>query len=239
MSTTSIGERTAAGTTPPEAGIRIWMVPTAAAAAWVPYEEAYAVMDSRERERLARFNRGSDRLRYLAIHHVYRSLLGRELGIGPHEVAFRRSCAGCGSEEHGKPVPHAPSGATLSASLSHSAAYAAIAIADGPRLPVGMDIERVRPHMDWSRIPCVQGGRTTHGFEQWTRAEALVKAAGTGLSADPPRYDGRVFGPWRAARVPGSGQEWFVRSVRSPEGYAASVACGSADVRVTVSEWRP
>ncbi|MFF1412696.1 4'-phosphopantetheinyl transferase family protein [Streptomyces sp. NPDC058289] len=219
--------------------IRIWTVPTADAAAWATYEEAYAVMDSRERHRLARFGRATDRLRYLAVHHVYRSLLGRELGIHPAEVAFRRSCARCESGEHGRPVPYGPDGTTLSVSLSHSAAYAVVAIGDSPDVPVGVDIERVRPHMDWSRIPCVQGVRTTHGFEQWTRAEALVKAAGTGLKADPPRYTGQAFGPWRAALVPGSAQDWYVRSIRSPEGYAASVASASADATVTVAQWRP
>ncbi|MBA2944530.1 4'-phosphopantetheinyl transferase family protein [Streptomyces himalayensis] len=214
-------------------------MPIAAAASAVPYEEAYAVLDSVERERLARLRRAGDRLRYLAVHHVYRGVLGQRLGVAPADVGFRRYCARCGDEGHGKPVPFAPDGASLSASLSHSGAYALIAVCDSSAVPVGVDIERVRPHMDWSRIPCVEGGRNTHGFEQWTRAEALVKAAGTGLSRHPPRYTGHVFGTWRAARVPGSGHEWFVRSVRSPEGYAASVASGSADARVTVVGWRP
>ncbi|MFD7180803.1 4'-phosphopantetheinyl transferase family protein [Streptomyces sp. NPDC059904] len=220
-------------------GVRVWTVSVASAASAVPHEEAYGVLDPAERERFARFRRGGDRMRYLAVHHVYRTVLGHALGVDPADVGFRRFCARCGDDGHGKPVPFAPDGTTLSASLSHSAAYALIAIGDSAEVPVGVDIERVRADMDWSRIPCVQGGRNTHGFEQWTRAEALVKAAGTGLSRTPPRYTGHVFGTWRAARVPGSGHEWFVRSVRSPDGYAASVASGRADVGVTVLSWRP
>ncbi|MFE5682590.1 4'-phosphopantetheinyl transferase family protein, partial [Streptomyces sp. NPDC056512] len=220
-------------------GIRVWTVSVASAASAVPHEEAYGVLDPAERERFARFRRGGDRMRYLAVHHVYRTVLGHALGVDPADVGFRRFCARCGDDGHGKPVPFAPDGTTLSASLSHSAAYALIAVGDSAEIPVGVDIERVRADMDWSRIPCVQGGRNTHGFEQWTRAEALVKAAGTGLSRTPPRYTGHVFGTWRAARVPGSGHEWFVRSVRSPDGYAASVASGRADVGVTVLSWRP
>ncbi|MFC9670375.1 4'-phosphopantetheinyl transferase family protein [Streptomyces sp. NPDC056949] len=220
-------------------GIRVWTVSVASAASAVPHEEAYGVLDPAERERFARFRRGGDRMRYLAVHHVYRTVLGHALGVDPADVGFRRFCARCGDDGHGKPVPFAPDGTTLSASLSHSAAYALIAVGDSAEVPVGVDIERVRADMDWSRIPCVQGGRNTHGFEQWTRAEALVKAAGTGLSRTPPCYTGHVFGTWRAARVPGSGHEWFVRSVRSPDGYAASVASGRADVGVTVVSWRP
>lgn len=222
----------------PAAGgeVRIWTVSTAQAAAAVPYEEAYACLDATERARLAGLRRGGDRMRYLAVHHAFRVLLGRRLGIDPAAVAFRRRCAGCGQEGHGKPVPCAPDGRRLAANLSHSGAYALIAIATDPALAVGVDIERVRPHMDWSGIPCVQGGRTTHGFEQWTRAEALVKAAGTGLSRTPPRYTGRVFGAWRAALVPGSEREWYVRSLRCPDGYAASVATVDAGTRVTMAQ---
>ncbi|WP_338700515.1 hypothetical protein V2W30_26995 [Streptomyces sp. Q6] len=227
------------GAAPGPVGITVWTVPIAAASAAADFDEAYAVLDATERERFARLRRTGDRMRYLAVHHVFRLLLGAALGAAPAEVAFRRYCARCGEEGHGKPVPYLPGGATLSASLSHSAAYALIALSDTADVPVGVDVERVRPEMDWSRIPCVEGGRTTHGFEQWTRAEALVKAAGTGLSRTPPRYTGQVFGGWRAARVPGSGHEWYVRSVRSPQGYAASVAAGVAGARVGVREWRP
>ncbi|MFD4830731.1 4'-phosphopantetheinyl transferase family protein [Streptomyces uncialis] len=219
-------------------GVRIWTVATAPAAAAVPYDEAYAVLDASERARLARMRRVGDRMRYLAIHHAFRTLLGRRLGVPAEEVSFRRHCGKCREDGHGKPRPVGPDGTDLSASLSHSGAYALIAVSDTPGVEVGVDIERVRPHMDWSAIPCVDGGRTTHGFEQWTRAEALVKAAGTGLSRTPPRYTGRVFGAWRAATVPHSAQEWYVRSVRCPDGYAASVASASADTRVSTAAWR-
>ncbi|ANP48277.1 4'-phosphopantetheinyl transferase [Streptomyces griseochromogenes] len=233
------GSPRADGTGTATPGIRVWTVATAPAAAAAPYEEAYAVLDEAERSRLAGLRRPGDRMRYLAVHHAFRSVLGRALDIAPAAVRFRRYCAGCGQEGHGKPVPSAPDGRTLAASLSHSGAYALIAVGDGPHPPVGVDIERIRPHMDWSGIPCVSGGGTTHGFEQWTRAEALVKAAGTGLTRTPPHYTGRVFGTWREARVPGSDPRWYVRSVRSPDGYAASVACGSADARVTTVRWVP
>lgn len=222
-----------------DTAIRILTVPIAEAGAAAPYDEAYDALDARERERMARLSRAGDRLRYLSVHHVFRTLLGERLGVSPSEVRFLRRCGGCGSTDHGKPVPCGPDGAVLSASLSHSAAYALVAISDDPRVPVGVDVERVRPHMDWSAIPCVQGGRVTHGFEQWTRAEALVKAAGTGLSRTPPSYTGRAFGSWRAARVPRSDQEWYVRSVRAPEGYTASVATSVVDARVTLAQWRP
>ncbi|MGW7199724.1 4'-phosphopantetheinyl transferase family protein [Streptomyces chryseus] len=217
-------------------GIHIWTVRSRPGA--TPPQEAYAVLDAAERERMARLRRERDQVRYRTVHHAYRVILGQRLGIAPREVAFRRHCARCGDDQHGKPVPYGPDGTALSASLSHSGGYALVAVCDDPGVPVGVDIERIRPHMDWSAVPCVSGGRGTHGFEQWTRAEALVKAAGTGLSRTPPRYTGQAFGSWRAAVVPGSGHDWFVRSVRSPAGYAASVAGASPDARVRVADWR-
>ncbi|MGW0549915.1 4'-phosphopantetheinyl transferase family protein [Streptomyces altiplanensis] len=218
------------------ADISIWTVRSERGTA--SPEEEYAVLDAAERERMSRLRRERDRARYRTVHHAFRVIVGQRLGIAPQEVGFRRHCAHCDEDGHGKPVPHGPDGTVLSASLSHSGRYALIAVCDSPQVPVGVDIERIRPHMDWTAIPCVSGGRRTHGFEQWTRAEALVKAAGTGLSRTPPRYTGQSFGSWRAARVPGSEREWFVRSVRSPDGYAASVAGSSPEARVSVADWR-
>ncbi|MCG3041311.1 hypothetical protein L7D48_12190 [Streptomyces sp. S1A] len=218
-----------------EPRIRVWTVRVQPGGA--EHDDAYAVLDEVERARVARFRRETDRRRYVGAHLAYRTILGQRLGVAPHEVRFRRLCGQCGDEGHGKPTPFAPDGTALSASLSHSGAYALVAVCDEPDVPVGVDIERVRPQMDWAGIPCVQGGRNTHGFEQWTRAEALIKAAGTGLSRTPPRYTGRVFGPWRAAHVPGSGREWFVRSVHSPGGYAASLASGDPRAGTDIGTW--
>ncbi len=117
--------------------------------------------------------------------------------------------------EQGK--PYFPNHPEYCFNLSHSGRFALCALDE---LPVGADIERIRPHhpkladricspeeLDWLER---QPDKTSALCQLWTRKEALVKHHGTGLTA-----------PLRAIRVPlspTSEQDGLVfHSIATPE----------------------
>ncbi|HEX4308031.1 MAG TPA: 4'-phosphopantetheinyl transferase superfamily protein [Solirubrobacterales bacterium] len=103
------------------------------------------------------------------------------------------------ADENGKPrLAEAPE--RLSFNLSHAGALALVAIAPGG-VEVGVDVERLRPRRDLVRLAerWLPGGDATAVAEAaegapreaafyaaWTRHEARVKCAGTGLAGPPP-----------------------------------------------------
>lgn len=111
------------------------------------------------------------------------ALSARAVGAAPRPEAWGRTDAGA-------PVP--PPGLPC-ASLSHTRALAAIALA---RVPVGVDVERARVGRDlemvaraafapeerawWERLPAP--AREAAFLRAWTLKEAVLKAAGLGLA---------------------------------------------------------
>lgn len=79
-----------------------------------------------------------------------------------------RLCPVCGSSAHGRPRLV---GSPLEVSLSYAGDLVAVAWADGP---IGVDLERLR-----------SAGPSRGDLQEWTRVEALAKAAGTGLREWP------------------------------------------------------
>jgi len=135
-----------------------------------------------------------------------------------------------GANPHGKPyLCHAPE---IEFNLSHSQDRALVAVALA--VPVGVDIERLRPMPD-----CLAVGerffppsdaaalaaippdrREAAFFRRWTRIEAMSKARGVGLSGAGVPLDG----------------DWTVESIDAGEGFAAAVAATRAGM--TVSTYR-
>jgi phosphopantetheinyl transferase len=179
------------------------------------------------------------RNRYTVAHGALRMILGARLGVEPGAVEFDRRCRRCGDPAHGKPVvvSDAAAGPAVQFSLSHSGAYASVAVVTGAR--IGVDIETERPrarldalaarvldgedHADWLDLP--ESEQLRAFLYRWTAKEAYVKAIGAGITL--PLRD-----------VPVEPEGWTVARFESPPGTVAHVAVeGYAVVHVTA--WSP
>jgi 4'-phosphopantetheinyl transferase len=204
--------------------------------------DAAQVLDAGERARAEAFLRPSDRDRYVASHIAFREIVAACLAAAPAEVEFARDCLHCGDPGHGKPrvaAPAAPGTAgALDVNLSHAGELAVVAVAVAP-LRVGVDVERERPDLDWSEILGASCPDARTGLRRWTRAEAVLKAAGLGLVARPDVGDVANREGWYPASVPGTAEPWFVRDIplRAGENYALAVSVDAEDIEVQVTTW--
>lgn len=172
-----------------------------------------ATLDTETRDRIAALARPDDRRRALVAHGILRLRAAGALSVSPAEVRLRRSCPACGATDHGKPeldVAGAPA-----ISLAHAGGLAVVALsADGP---VGVDVEDVRPDVDWERarrhvFADAEWDATSRDADPaasrlaaWTRKEAASKVTGHGVAlglervvvATAPDAQG-----WRAAHLP-------------------------------------
>ena len=198
-----------------------------------------AVLDDRERLRHERLRRPADQLSYLAAHVLTRLALARYVGCDPAELQLGVRCRGCGSTDHGKPMLLHPE-ADVEFSLSHSGGRVAVAVARGAS--VGVDVEVIQPHRDYSDVAAhvlssperdeliaLPGGDRPFAFVRyWARKEAVLKAVGLGLSLPPS--DLTVTGPNEPARVldwaggPHGSGSLFLHDLDPGPGYAACVA---------------
>lgn len=241
-------------------GVHVWYVDLDGAAP--AGSDAAACLDAAERGRADRFVRDVDRRRFRAAHCAFRHLVAGYLGCPAAAVVLSRQCPHCGHPEHGKPAVSDPAGARpVDVSLSHSDGLGAVAVARRP-LQVGIDVERRRAGVDWAGILTAVGARaaatvaadpaapadpagaagaaavggdpTQDGFEQWTRLEAVGKAAGTGIIRTPRLGPPDAAG-WAPAELPAAPaaadhspaagpSSWWVCTLDPPDGYAAALA---------------
>lgn len=153
-------------------------------------ENARAVLSPDERSRAGRFVREDDRRRFVIGRHLIRTTLAPICGCAAPDVPIA-------IDAHGRPhVVDAPS-----FSLTHAGPHVALAIASGqdaaPGMMIGIDIEAVRDDIDplalashvfaRAELEALQDApdRVTMFFRLWTLKEAVLKAAGRGLLADP------------------------------------------------------
>jgi 4'-phosphopantetheinyl transferase len=146
-------------------------------------------LSAEEHERLQRQQNAIQRNRHLTARAWLRERLAHKLGLEPLAVSLRTG-------EFGKPeLAFDP--APLRFNLSHTAAEVVAAFsADGE---VGIDLEHVQSEMvtretaalflsadELARVFALEGEeRVVEFFRRWTLKEAVLKAAGTGLHADP------------------------------------------------------
>jgi 4'-phosphopantetheinyl transferase len=216
---------------PCDAPVEIWLLrgpPTprqeALLGSWLPPEELLRIQASRLSPR---------RVERLLGWALLRAVLGVRLACPPASVRIARS-------PRGKPrLEGADADLGLQFNLSHTEGLVALAIT--VHCAVGIDVERLRPRPGWRRIaerrlatgerdalmalPEEQGSLAF--LRCWSRKEALLKAAGTGIAGGLGSFEvgvGReVLGPivHRPERFPGS---WSVVDLEAGSGFVGAVA---------------
>lgn len=183
--------------------------------------EARDILSPDERSRAERFRFDRDRRRFMMRRAIARRVLGGIVDVPPQALDFVEN-------DYGKPV--LVGGPCFS--LSHSADLMMIAVADRP---VGCDIERIDPSIDWREIASGLFGAgelralealPEHAarrafFDCWARKEAFVKALGLGLSYPLSAFTVSVAGP---ARLLSGGAGWAMSVPPAPASHAAAVA---------------
>ena len=148
-----------------------------------------------ERQRLERFRRLEDRQRFLLGRGGLRLCLGELLAEDPAHLRLAATAAGKPflADAAGRPRRPAPQ-----FNLSHSGDLILLALHGGG--PVGVDVERLRPSLDWRpiarrclapaecrRIEALAPAERALGFlEAWCALEASLKAEGSGLAGPGP-----------------------------------------------------
>jgi 4'-phosphopantetheinyl transferase len=151
-----------------------------------------AVLSPDERARALRFHFPQHRTAFIVARAVLRHLVGHYLALAPTAVRFTYNRFGKPFVLHGDPDLHF--------NLAHAGDVALYALA---RREVGIDVEQVRPDLDWAAVARASFSpaelaeianlpaslRTTAFFHCWTCKEAYIKARGLGLQIPLDQFD--------------------------------------------------
>lgn len=187
-------------------------------------------------------------INFIARRSMLRWLIGAYLRCEPESLHF-------GVTELGKPALNSPRGARLAFNVSHTDGIALLAFALNCRL--GIDVERrfgdidvvnvargIFSPIEESRLAAARADSTTAFFSIWTRKEALLKALGEGLGAEPTAYttaDSHApsEGRWHASKngTPVSG--WTCLDLGLGTEVHGAVAVSLYDARVRIFHCSP
>lgn len=174
-----------------QAEVTLWSIDSPA----IDVEAALENLSREERSRADRYRFPADRRRYIGSHECLRRQLAARLGCAPSQVEFNASAQG--KPRLGGRWADAP----WRFSLSRSSGMAAIAISETGE--VGVDLEAIRPISNLEELAerCLSDPELAEYraeapdralvsfFQLWTCKEAVLKAAGVGLSIDPRSID--------------------------------------------------
>lgn len=227
--------------------IEVWGLATDDHAVAERLADLRSLLSGSERERAARFLRPADRDSYVATRAALRMVLSEAIRVAPEAIKLEQN-------QWGKPMLAAEHGCqNLDFSVSHSAGLSLIALSRAGA--IGVDIERLRPvsHRD-RMINDLLGERAARElallplqrqdaafFALWTAAEAVVKAAGTGLAgnSDPIPLALAPNGVPQLMPIRGvpSARRWSLLSIDPSPGYVGSLVV-EADNSVPVCSMR-
>ncbi|WP_419949506.1 4'-phosphopantetheinyl transferase family protein [Candidatus Palauibacter sp.] len=190
-----------------------------------------------EQARVARLVNAEARARFRAARIAMRRLLAGYVQLPPDQFALEYG-------KHGKPRLAREKGDApqpLFFNLSHSGGLALFAV--GGAGEVGVDIERIRPlrypadlareHLSAAeralRPDWAAGDARPEFFRIWARKEAMLKAAGLGLSRPLARVD--------TIRGVLDGRPYWILDLVPGEGFAGAVACTRAPAAVRRWGW--
>jgi 4'-phosphopantetheinyl transferase len=177
------------------------------------------------------------RTRFVLTRGTLRAILGRYLNAAPNDVAFE-------FETYTKPrlAPSSKTTIDLRFNVSHSGELAVIAVTTG--CEVGVDVEQLRPVKQMEEIALryfhrleIDGVMATKKkdrpaafFRCWTAKEALLKAIGSGITAQLDAFEvplDEAFEGWvdlsRLWKGEGHSQCWLERLTPAPK-YIAAIA---------------
>ena len=231
-----------------EGWIDVWLSSTRLAEEQVA---AYgASLSDSERARAGKMALASKRQEFVVARGLLRQMLSRVAGLAAAERGLEFQQDG-----RGKP---GLAGVPIAFNLSHSQGLALAALTIGGN--IGVDLEKIRPEGDWQALArrfftaaesraidaCSPARRARAFFACWTRKEAFVKAAGSGIAEgfkacavnvdpDEPAQLLRA-----GATEAGSGAEsaaWWLTDLPAPAGYAAALAARQPVGRLRL--WSP
>ena len=192
----------------------------------------HALLSEAERARAVRYRQPGDVERFVKSRGALRRILSERIGADARALAF---------VEGGGRKPELRDHPAVHFNVSHSGAFALIAIGDAP---LGVDIEQIKPDIGWRALAVTHmhpderavlaslpETQTRDAFFQfWTHKEAYLKATGIGLTDELPSIavplqGGPVAVP---STLPGG---WHATPLDAPAGYRASIVTRDAPFR--------
>jgi 4'-phosphopantetheinyl transferase len=197
-------------------------------------------LDQDEIARMRRFRFESDRMMFIFSHDLLRQVLAGYVKIPPQEIAYSHT-------EFGKPfLTQKDQHGGIEFNLSHSGDVVLIAVTKG--VPVGIDVEKIKPIPDIEQIAkrffstgeqddlsSLSGPeKVTAYYKCWTRKEAVIKACGEGLSMPLDSFQVSLL-PGKAARILQNpdARPWWLVDLLPGKGYAGAAAVPGYELRVT------
>ncbi|MBN1267006.1 MAG: 4'-phosphopantetheinyl transferase superfamily protein [Anaerolineales bacterium] len=166
--------------------VHIWYISLAPEPAGI--HSLQEILSDAEQERAARFIHKKDLERWVTAHISLRLILSQYLQQAPETISFTEG-------PFGKPELQSPA-STLQFNLSYCGNGAVLAVADNT--PVGIDVQNMPVSFEKNLQPWIASqvegewlvslpddSLRLKLLQLWVRKEALLKAAGTGLSVEP------------------------------------------------------
>ncbi len=205
-------------------------------------------LSAEELARAERFYFRRDREHFVVAHGLLRAILGQYLKIEPGQLQFCYN-------PYGKPALARTFGRdALRFNMSHSYGLALFAVTCGRE--IGVDLERLRPHLadeqiaerflsprEAAALRALPTNMRQEGFFTcWTRKEAYIKAIGEGLTLSLDQFDVSLAPGEPAALVststdPQEASRWSLRGLAPNAGYVGALAVEGHDLRIKCWQW--
>ena len=211
--------------------VHVWMFSTGVSEEEI--REFRAILSGEERGRADRFVFHADRDRFVASHALMRMKLADYCNIRPEHLKF-------GTGEHGKPYLSEPD-SSFQFNLSHSGFLAMLVVTRSN--PCGIDVEVMRTKIDDAAIAerffskreneslrSLPAAQRRHGFfRRWAVKEAVLKAAGKGLTQPLSSIDTTDIIQGRSSHVSvadgvGRPRIFWAQELKVEDGYTSALA---------------
>ena len=210
------------------AAVHVFLVRLASFAA----DELTANLSAAEKARAAKLKIESRRAQFVITRAVLKQLLANCLDISPRELDFSEG-------PRGKPtIGRRYQQKTIEFNVSHSAAYALIALGLENRL--GVDIESIGRRADYQSLSNrFFSARESAAFNKlqerekraafyrvWTRKEAFLKATGQGLACGLPGFSvplAETPAQTAVQTAAKTGSDWFIYNLIRPQDHQTAL----------------
>ncbi len=198
-------------------------------------DELVALLTAGERQRLERFHFRLDADRFTLRRALTQLILAQYLGTTHDKVVISRECNHCDNDGHGK--PHVIADTNVSFSVSSRGNAVVVAVAAGVEIGVDIEVMGRSNHRSASLERAVLGRRKfpEHAYDErgvlsiWTQKEAVLKAFGLGLAADPDKVvvaePGEPAGLHHAPELTTDPKAVSLVDLPLPEPYVGHLAC--------------